>query len=246
MFLASLARRISTSSGATPDERELLDLSEPAHHRQSTCESATARQSHGLLDAGDARRRRERGQAGPHQHLLQAAPGERSGLRRVRPVHPVPNGLRYAFGYDMKTGLGGVTDPTSPVSSMVKWTCNKDDAGNAAIPGSFHTLAEMVAAGCPAGAKIFLMFVAPDCWDGNVAAADHRSNMSYPTRATPNGFRCPPITLIGRRTIAASSRGRRTPISSPANGISRATRWCPVQQPARRSISIIGKPGRRS
>jgi hypothetical protein len=104
----------------------------------------------------------------------------------------VPNGLRYAFGYNMETGTGGTTDPSTPVFYMVKWTCNKDDAGNAAIPGSYHTLADMVAAGCPAGSKIFLNFVAPDCWDGkNVDVADHRSNMAYPTRSTPNGFRCP-------------------------------------------------------
>jgi hypothetical protein len=104
---------------------------------------------------------------------------------------PVPNGLRYAFGYNMTTGTGGVTDASTPVFYMVKWTCNKDDAGNAAIPGSYHTLADLVAAGCPAGSKIFLNFVAPDCWNGQVDAPDHRSNMAYPTRSTPNGFRCP-------------------------------------------------------
>jgi hypothetical protein len=104
---------------------------------------------------------------------------------------PLPNGLRYTFGYSMKTMTGGPTDPSTPVYYQVKWTCNKDDAGNQAIPGSYHTLADMVTAGCPAGSKIFLNFVAPDCWNGVVDAADHRSNMAYPTRATPNGFRCP-------------------------------------------------------
>jgi hypothetical protein len=103
----------------------------------------------------------------------------------------LPNGLRYVFGYNMTTGKSGITDPNAPESSMLRYACFNAD-GSWGVKGHFQSIDAVVAAGCPAGAKLHVDFVAPDCWDGkNVDSADHRSHLVYPTRATPTGARCP-------------------------------------------------------
>jgi hypothetical protein len=107
---------------------------------------------------------------------------------------PLPHGIRYTFGYNMKTGLGGITDDTSMVYWMVRYTCFNSDGVTQppSANGRYRTIDEVVAAGCPANAQLHIEWVAPDCWDGvNVDVADHRSHMSYPTVNTPNGAACP-------------------------------------------------------
>jgi hypothetical protein len=101
----------------------------------------------------------------------------------------VPNGLRYTFGYDYVNAA-----TVDPANSMNRFECWHDLSASTAapgVPGIFHTIDDAVNAGCGAGALLIINFVAPDCWNGVVDAPDHRSNMAYPTRATPTGFRCP-------------------------------------------------------
>jgi len=90
----------------------------------------------------------------------------------------LPNGIRYTFGYNMTTMTGGPNDPNNP--DNMRYECWTDDSGNTpAVPGYWHNLADVVKAGCPAGAKLIIFFAAPTCWDGiDVDVADHRSHMS--------------------------------------------------------------------
>jgi hypothetical protein len=83
----------------------------------------------------------------------------------------LPNGLRYTFGANMKTGLGGITDDNSMVYWMVRYTCFNSDGVTqpASASGRYRTIDEVVAAGCPANAQLHIEWVAPDCWDGQTS-----------------------------------------------------------------------------
>ena len=97
---------------------------------------------------------------------------------------PLPNGIRYTFGYNMTTMSGGITDPNAMEYWVTSFTCVQPDEGTPVVNGGFHTIDAIVAAGCPAGVHLHINFIAPDCWDGkNVDVADHRSHMAYPTRS---------------------------------------------------------------
>lgn len=104
---------------------------------------------------------------------------------------PLPNGLRFVFGHNMKTMVGGPMDTNSADYWAMGFECWADDVGTAAVPGRFHSLAAAVSAGCPAGARLVIFFNVPGCWDGkNLDSADHRSHMSYGTPET-GGQVCP-------------------------------------------------------
>ena len=94
----------------------------------------------------------------------------------------LPNGLRFVFGYNMATGKGGPADVNSWDHGSMWFNCWDDLVGtpNANAPGQYHTIAEVVAAGCPAGSVLVAQAVIPPCWDGqHVDSADHRSHIVY-------------------------------------------------------------------
>lgn len=104
---------------------------------------------------------------------------------------PLPNGIRFVWGYNMSTGEGlnsGFTE------------CWKDDnLGQSAVSGTstrWQNIAQAVAAGCPAGSLLIMQIEAPNCWDGkNVDSADHRSHIVYangPGVAAADQRACPP------------------------------------------------------
>jgi hypothetical protein len=84
---------------------------------------------------------------------------------------PLPNGIRYLWGFDMKSMSGG-TGFTE---------CWKDDnLSQPAVTGRWSNIAQAVAAGCPAGSLLIMQIEAPNCWDGkNLDSADHRSHVVY-------------------------------------------------------------------
>ena len=103
----------------------------------------------------------------------------------------LPNGIRMVFGYNMKTMTGGPNDPGTMDYYTMNYQCWKDVQGTPAVNGGFHTIADLVKAGCPAGSLLVISFTVPGCWDGkNLDSADHRSHLSYGTPET-GGQICP-------------------------------------------------------
>ncbi|MBN8806688.1 MAG: DUF1996 domain-containing protein [Sphingomonas sp.] len=78
----------------------------------------------------------------------------------------LPRGLRFVFGFNMSS-------PSN--SGLFYWNC--DGAGG--VSGHFPDIAQ-AAAGCPVGARIGAVVVAPICWNGTqLDSADHRSHLAY-------------------------------------------------------------------
>jgi hypothetical protein len=140
-----------------------LDLHQPAHHRRLDLHAQrhTVAAAHRLLDAGDARRGRQCGQAGLDQHLLQAASGEyRSGVRdhaRSARWSGTASRSRTASGSSSATtwrrGSGGPTDIEQPRllgdGLRLHGSCDRQHQ----LHRVKHSLAEIVATGlCPVGA----------------------------------------------------------------------------------------------
>lgn len=92
---------------------------------------------------------------------------------------PIPNGLRYIFGYDMVSG--------TPATGSFHFAC---------VVGSTPTatagdLLGIANAGCPAGARIEALIGAPECWDGqNLDSANHRSHVAYPSYGSWGYLKC--------------------------------------------------------
>jgi hypothetical protein len=110
----------------------------------------------------------------------------------------LPNGLRFIFGYDMKTMTGGPTGEGTRDYWSMSYGCWSNEANTVPIPLAaqkrFHTIADVVAAGCPVGARLHVGLDAPTCWDGkNLDTADHRSHMIYAPDGTDKGmgYVCP-------------------------------------------------------
>ena len=95
---------------------------------------------------------------------------------------PLPNGLRFVFGYDMLTGKG-------PTGAMY-FNC----AGPTASSGHYPDLTTALA-NCPAGQgnRVGTVIKAPACWDGkNLDSANHRDHVSYASYGTWGYLKCPP------------------------------------------------------
>ena len=94
----------------------------------------------------------------------------------------LPNGIRYVFGYNMKTMTGGPSDLASQDSAAITfqcWASEDGTVGNGGANGYYHNIPEVIAAGCPIGARLMIVAAAPNCWDGvNLDVADHRSHMA--------------------------------------------------------------------
>jgi hypothetical protein len=91
----------------------------------------------------------------------------------------LPNGIRYVFGYNMKTGESFAN------GGAVFFSCWANDQGDPVASGAtgrYWNLADLAAAGCPVGAQVVIAANSPNCWDGvSLDAADHRSHMAYAT-----------------------------------------------------------------
>jgi hypothetical protein len=74
-----------------------------------------------------------------------------NGMLSVGTCVDIPNGLRFVFGYNMATGKGGPTDPTSLEYYNMWFECWSDLIGTpspvASAQGRFHSIADLVAAG---------------------------------------------------------------------------------------------------
>lgn len=109
---------------------------------------------------------------------------------------PLPNGLKFIQGYNMATGLGGpASTDSSPGSDAWKmgYDCVVTDGSGVSYTGTQHTIAAIVATGkCPVGAWLRVFITLPDCWNGYLDTADHRSHMVNADGAGVNGRRaCP-------------------------------------------------------
>jgi hypothetical protein len=93
----------------------------------------------------------------------------------------LPNGIRYVFGYNMKTMTGGPNDTNSQdywAMHFECWGSLDGTVGNNGATGFYHTFDQVRAAGCPVGARLMIIAAAPNCWDGvNLDSADHRSHV---------------------------------------------------------------------
>jgi hypothetical protein len=82
---------------------------------------------------------------------------------------PLPNGLRFIFGYDMLSGQ-------RPTGSLWFY-CD----GHTAVPGHYRDL-NAALANCPVGNLVGAVIIAPSCWDGkNLDSPNHRNHVGYPT-----------------------------------------------------------------
>lgn len=108
----------------------------------------------------------------------------------------LPNAIEAIFGYNMASGQNGPMDANSMDYWAFKFECwTSPTSGIAAVspPAGQHftNIADVAAAGCPAGSGLIIYFAVPGCWDGkNLDSADHRSHLSYGTDAT-GGQVCP-------------------------------------------------------
>lgn len=83
---------------------------------------------------------------------------------------PIPNGLRFIFGWD-PTGVN------SARTGAAYFNCD----GPSAVPGHYNDLPTALA-NCPAGNRVGAIIEAPECWDGvNLDTPDHRSHVGYAT-----------------------------------------------------------------
>jgi hypothetical protein len=111
--------------------------------------------------------------------------------RRATACIGLPNGIKYVYGWNPVTHSGGPNDINSMDYWALKYECWANNNGDMAIAGSYHTLADTVAAGCPSGSILVILFAGPGCWDGkNLDTPDHRSHLSYGTPES-GGQVCP-------------------------------------------------------
>ena len=107
---------------------------------------------------------------------------------------PIPNGLRYVFGFDMANNTNGT-------ESRFYFNCD----GPGATPGHYPDIVT-AAQNCPVGARLGAMIGAPLCWDGkNVDSPDHRSHMAYGSYGWWGTYKCPETHqyIIPQFTMAA-------------------------------------------
>jgi hypothetical protein len=93
---------------------------------------------------------------------------------------PLPNGLRYIFGWD-PTGINQIK------TGGAWFNCQ----GPSAKPGHYLTLSTALA-NCPAGNQVGAVIEAPECWDGKrLDSPDHRSHVAYATYGSAGYLKCP-------------------------------------------------------
>jgi hypothetical protein len=95
---------------------------------------------------------------------------------------PLPNGLKFIFGYDMLT-------KSAPTGSF-DWICVKDGQP---VGSAFPTLKKLADAGhCQAGMEIWSRGHSPTCWNGkDLDSPNHRTHVAYAQRDMNSGqLRC--------------------------------------------------------
>jgi hypothetical protein len=137
---------------------------------------------------------------------------------------PMPNGLRFIQGYNMANGAGGPTDTNSADYWTMGFEC-LDINGNS-VSGVQHSMAAILAKGCPMPGYLRVFVTFPDCWDGkNLDTPDHRSHMSYANGAlvanqfkracpTDHPYNIPEIALQAFFTIDANFEAGKWHLSS--------------------------------
>jgi hypothetical protein len=92
---------------------------------------------------------------------------------------PLPNGLRYIWGYDMITGTA--------TTGTLWFNCS----GPGAVSGQYASITTAMN-NCPVGAQLGAVTNAPECWDGaNLDSSNHRSHVSYPSYGGWGYLKCP-------------------------------------------------------
>ena len=100
---------------------------------------------------------------------------------------PLPNGLRYIFGYDMVTG--------KPPTGSPAWYCSTMRGSVIAGPDRVSKRAsfQSVMQYCQVGQRLLVQNGAPNCWDGKrLDSTNHRDHMAYAKRNRMTGaVACP-------------------------------------------------------
>ena len=92
---------------------------------------------------------------------------------RAKACLPLPNGLRYIFGYDMKR-----VGEKQPENLIFNWKCVTAD--NRLRGGLVKRFDEL---DCPGGNILIVTMASPDCWDGNGLDSDnHRDHIIHQIR----------------------------------------------------------------
>src|SRR5438309_2006703 len=108
-----------------------------------------------------------------------------SSVQHLGQCVDLPNGIRFAFGYNMYTGTNGITDPNNSEHWSIRYECWASEDGtvsNGTATGRYWTISDVAAAGCPVGARLMILANSPNCWDGvNLDTADHRSHVAWGT-----------------------------------------------------------------
>jgi hypothetical protein len=108
----------------------------------------------------------------------------------------MPNGIKFTFGYDMRTMSGGPMGSDWDRDGIVFECVVRNSGGVPAVAGLYHNIADVARAGCPANSHLRIAMTPPTCWDGKtIDAADHRSNVVYATG--------PMVTSAGERSCPA-------------------------------------------
>jgi hypothetical protein len=108
---------------------------------------------------------------------------------------PLPNGLRYVFGFNMQ-------NPASAPTGAFHFRC----AGAGALDTSHFKDIVSAAVVCPPGARLGAVVDSPSCWDGtNLDSPDHRSHLAYPSYGWWGYLKCPTTHqfIIPRFTMGA-------------------------------------------
>lgn len=110
----------------------------------------------------------------------------------------LPNGYRLIFGANMSTMTDGPTDVNSQNHDAIQFQCWPSEDGtvsNNGLNAYYHSIKEVIDAGCPVGARLMIIAAAPNCWDGQrLDSVDHRSHAAFSNGAMYAGqmFRaCP-------------------------------------------------------
>ena len=120
---------------------------------------------------------------------------------------PLPNGLRFIFGYDMITGK-------TPTGSAY-FNCD----GPTAVPAHYANLPEALK-NCPAGNRLGAVIEAPVCWDGkNMDSANHRDHVAYPTYGTWGYKKCDTAHPYVIPTFTMGAWYSIAPVTTRRNGL---------------------------